>query len=369
MANVTWKIARRGNTQLPLMIVMALALVLVLLGKSQPGLFNRARTAMTDWMRPLLVAVHAPIVQFDRWAGSVDELFTVYRENLRLKEENARLRQWHNVAVVMQDRVQRYQALLHAVPDPQVDSVLARVIGRANRPFLATMILDAGSAANVKPGQAVVDSRGMIGRIYLAGSRTSWVILLTDLNSRIPVTIAPGNRQAIMVGDNSAMPMLDTLSQIVTLKPGDQVVSSGDGGLLPPGLPIGTVVEQGGKYRVALLADAATSEDVEILAFRKPPEQLPTSSELPAVAAGLPPATAITPSAGEPPAAPKVNASVAAPATAITPSAGEPPAVPKVNASVAAPAPKVKEPAPVALTPSTAPEASSSPAGQADEDR
>ena len=46
--------------------------------------------------------------------------------------------------------------------------------------------------------------RGMIGRIYLAGQRTSWVILLTDLNSRIPVTIAPGNVQAILAGDNSA---------------------------------------------------------------------------------------------------------------------------------------------------------------------
>ena len=60
-----------------------------------------------------------------------------------------------------------------------------------------------------------------------------------------------------MMGDNTAMPSLDTVSQIVTLHAGDQVVSSGDGGLLPPGLPIGTVVEQGGKCRVALLADAA----------------------------------------------------------------------------------------------------------------
>ena len=295
MANVTWKIARRGNTQLPLVIVTALALVLVLLGKAEPALFDRARMAITDGTRPLLSAAHAPIARFDRFVGSINELFTVYQENLRLKDENARLRQWRNVAVVMQDRVSRYQSLLHAVPDPGINSVLARVIGRANRPFLETMILDAGSSNNIKPGQAVVDSRGMIGRIYLAGSRTSWVIPLTDLNSRIPVTIAPGNRQAILVGDNTPMPSLDTLSQIVTLRPGDQVTSSGDGGLLPPGLPVGTVVEQGGHYRVALLADAGSSEDVEVLAFRKPPEQPPATAELPAVAAGLPPATA-TPS-------------------------------------------------------------------------
>ena len=329
MANGTWKISRRANAQLPLVIVMALALVLVLLGKAQSGLFDRARTVLTDVTLPILTVVHAPLVQFDRWTGSVDELFSVYQENLRLKDENARLRQWRNVAVVMQDRVSRYQSLLHAVPDLGINSVLARVIGRASRPFLETMILDAGSSNNIKPGQAVVDARGMIGRIYLAGSHTSWVILLTDLNSRIPVSVSPGNRQAIMVGDNTAMPSLDTLSQIVTLRAGDQIVSSGDGGLLPPGLPIGTVVEQDGKYRVALLADAATSEDVEVLAFRKPPEELPATVQLPSVAAGLPPATATPP------------------------------------APVAAAAPVVKAP-PVAVAP---PQPSASPGDQPDEDR
>jgi rod shape-determining protein MreC len=88
------------------------------------------------------------------------------------------------------------------------------------------------------------------------------------------------------------MPSLDTLSQLVTLHEGDQVVSSGDGGLLPPGLPIGTVVGKPGEYRVSLLADPAASEDVEVLGFRHPPETPPaaSASELPAVAAGLPPA-------------------------------------------------------------------------------
>ncbi|HWC62165.1 MAG TPA: rod shape-determining protein MreC, partial [Rhizomicrobium sp.] len=190
MAGNSWKIARRSNTQLPLVIVLALSMALVLLGRAQAGLFDHARTRLTDWLSPVLVTVHAPAQLFNRFVGSIDELFVVYRENLALKEENARLQQWRNVAVVMQGRVKHYQEMLHAVPDPAVDSVLARVIGRANRPFLQTMILDAGERSHVKPGEAVVDARGMLGRIYLSGDHTSWVILLTDLNSRIPVTIA-----------------------------------------------------------------------------------------------------------------------------------------------------------------------------------
>ena len=299
MANNSWKIARRSNAQLPLVIVLALAVALVLLGRAQSGLFDGARMKITDLMAPALESVHAPIHAFSRFTTSITELFSVYRENLALKDENARLRQWQNVAVVMQDRVHHYQDMLHAVPDPDVNTVLARVIGRASRPFLETMVLDAGESKGVKPGEAVVDARGMIGRIYLSGDHTSWVILLSDLNSRVPVTIASadGKRaslQAIMTGNNSAEPLLDTLSQSVTLRAGDQVVSSGDGGLLPPGLAIGTVVGGQGNYHVALLADAASSEDVEVLGFRLPAETPPatTTSQLPVVAAGLPPAIA-----------------------------------------------------------------------------
>jgi rod shape-determining protein MreC len=320
MANA-WKIARKSNAQLPLVIVSALAIVLVLLGKAQSGLFDRARTHVSDWMAPALSSVRAPVQAFDRWMGSVGEIFSVYEQNLKLKEENARLRQWRNAAIVLQGRVNRYQTLLHAVPDAKLNAVLARVIGRASRPFLETMILDAGAKNNAKPGQAVIDARGMIGRIYLTGQRTSWVILLTDLNSRIPVTIAgaaPGsaNVQATMVGDNTAFPILDMMSRLVSPHPGDQVISSGDGGFLPQGLPIGTVVSDGaGGWRVSLLADAASSQDVEILNFSTPPEALPTTAQLPVEAAGLKPQAPLpAPAPAAPPPAPVVKSPPVPPA-------------------------------------------------------
>ncbi len=312
MANA-WKIARKNSAQLPLLIVIALAVVLVLLGKAQIGLFDRARAHATDLMAPMLEKMRAPVAGFDRWIGSIGEIFSVYEQNLKLKEENARLRQWRNVAITLQGRMNRYQQLLHAVPDPQMNRVLARVIGRASRPFLQTMILDAGRGNKVLPGQAVMDARGMIGRIYLTGQRTSWVILLSDLNSRIPVTVAPRNVQAMMTGDNSGSPVLNLMSHTVTVHAGDQVTTSGDGGLLPAGLPVGTVMSDGaGGWRVALLADAAASQDVEILNFSKPPEAPPASAQLPAEAAGLkpqappPPATvAAAPVAPVAPAKPK----------------------------------------------------------------
>src|SRR6201986_843002 len=203
----------RGGYQLPLALLFALAVALVLIGKAQSSLFDRARARVTDWMAPELAWAHKPFDAVSAWWGGLSEGYRVYQENVQLKEENARLKQWQTVAIAAEARVKRYQLLLHAVPDAALSSVLAHVIGRAERPFLQTMILDAGKVNGVKPGQAVVDTRGMIGRIFLAGEHTSWVILLSDLNIRIPVTIEPWHAQAIGAGVIANAPPLETLAQ------------------------------------------------------------------------------------------------------------------------------------------------------------
>ena len=293
MGNGSWRISRsRGRAHLPLVVVAVLAVAVILFGKAETALFDRARTNVADWMRPTLSATRVPMQVVSRWMGSIGDIFFVYQENLRLKEENARLKQWHNTALILDERIKRYQLLLHAVPDPAMSSVVARVIGRANHPFLQTMILDAGRANGVQPGQAVIDQRGMIGRIYLTGERTSWVILLTDLNSRVPVAIEPNTDQAIMAGDNSPNPVIETLAHGVQLKADAQVVTSGDGDILPAGIPIGVVVPEGNGYRVALFADQSTAQDVEVVDFKLKVEHPPsvTQQELPVTAAGLPPA-------------------------------------------------------------------------------
>lgn len=284
----------RGKAHLPLVIVAVLALLVIVLGKVESTLFDKTRSGVIDGVRPLLTASYAPLEAVGRWFGSIGNIFVVYQENLKLKDEIARLKQWQNTAAVLNERIRRYQLLLRAVPDPALSSVVAKVIGRSNHPFLQTVILDAGSEASVKPGQAVIDQRGMIGRIYLTGKRTSWVILLTDLNSRIPVSVEPNTDQAIMSGDNSDMPLIETLARDVTLKEGAQVVSSGDGDLLPGGIPIGIVVKDGNHYRVRLFADQTTAQDVEIVDFKLKAEHPPASAqqELPVTAAGLAPATA-----------------------------------------------------------------------------
>ncbi|HEY1960995.1 MAG TPA: rod shape-determining protein MreC [Rhizomicrobium sp.] len=292
MANGTWRIARgRSSAQLPTALAGALAVLLLVAGRAHFVPFERARAAITDHTGPVLQAINAPVFAVTRWTSGMRHFFDIYSENLQLREDNARLLQWQSAAQTFQEQVRRYQVLLKAVPDPSYATATAKVIARSSQPFLETIVLNAGQQNGVKPGQAVIDARGLLGRIYIAGKRTAWVILLNDLNSRIPVAVRAARVEGILAGTNAAEPNLEALPQNVKLKAGQEVVTSGDGGLMPPGLPVGLLEQEGGAWKVALFADPSGADEVRVLGFRSPLEPMPkpTERDLPANVAGLPP--------------------------------------------------------------------------------
>jgi rod shape-determining protein MreC len=263
-----------------------LAIAIALLGRAQASIFDSARAKLSDITAPALLEVRAPLVAFQNWVESLGTVFTVYSENLELKRENAELRRWQEVALSLENRVRRYEQLLNAVPEEVMPSITARVIGESNRPFVKTMILNAGTEHGVRKGLAVADDRGLIGRIYLTGERTSWVILLTDLSSRVPVMIESSQRRAILAGDNTPTPALDLdlaggTATPDTAKPGDRVLSTGDGGLLPAGVPVGVVIEEGGDLRVALFA-ANAGDYVRVLEYGVPAPPTAAANSAPA---------------------------------------------------------------------------------------
>ena len=278
MALIGWRLprGRANSSHVSLAVCGVLALVIVLLGKAESGIFDGVRAKLTDWTAPILEGMREPLAGMQKWVSGIGDIFTVYEENVKLKQEVAELRKWQEVARQQQTRLQRYEILLKAVPDEELPSVQARVIGQSNRPFIKTMILNAGSTQGVKSGQAVIDDRGLIGRIYVTGASTSWVILLGDLNSRVPVTVSPSNRRAMLSGDNSTSPHLELDAGLTSIHSGDRVYSSGDGGLLPPGLPVGVVVEEGGAFQVALFADPDATDFVHVVDYSTPPQPAPS---------------------------------------------------------------------------------------------
>jgi rod shape-determining protein MreC len=148
-------------------------------------------------------------------------------------------------------------------------------------------LADAGAAQGVVEGNPVLSDHGLVGRVVGVGDQVSRVMLLTDVDSRLPVMIARTNGRAILTGDGGPNPRLAYLRTHDVLQEGDRILTSGDGGVAPRGLPVGTAVKGfDGAWRVTLDADAEPIDFVRILLFKDfsqvagplTPDQLPSTA-------------------------------------------------------------------------------------------
>ena len=123
------------------------------------------------------------------------------------------------------------------------DKILAKIIVDHESPFLKSIIINKGSKDNIKIGTNIYDQSYLVGRVIEVNFKTSRVLLLSDLNSNVPVTIAPQNIQAIVTGTG------DNYGQIKYIKDGlskeieeeSIIYTSGTGAIFKSGIPIGTV--------------------------------------------------------------------------------------------------------------------------------
>ncbi len=248
-------------------LLIAAAIAVMLAGRTDPRIFEEARIAVTDAVAPILDAVSQPIAAVDKLTANVIALRDVHQENQRLRLENERLLQWQAVARQLEIENQQLQSLL-AFQRPDVERfVTARVIGLGGT-FVRTVIISAGSQQGVRKGQVAVTGNGLIGRVSDVGSRSSRVLLLTDLNSRIPVMVERTRSRGILIGNNTMHPRLEYLSANSGVVPGDRVVTSGDGGAFPPGIPVGSVARMDAQgLEIDPFATATKLEFLRLLDF------------------------------------------------------------------------------------------------------
>jgi rod shape-determining protein MreC len=258
------------------LIVASIALLII--GRADVRLLEAVNTRISDALTPALEVVVQPINASRRLAETVGELVALRAENVRLREQNERLLEWQSVArqLALENAALR-QVLGAEVEDEHPTAVTARVVADAGGPFVHTVIVNAGADKGVAKDMAAVNERGLVGRVIEVGQRSARVLLLTDFNSRVPVMIEPSRDQAILAGDNSREPGLVFLPLNPRLSVGDRVVTSGRGGVLPPGLAVGVVSridEQ--KVAVAPLVDWDRLTYLRLLEYARvlPPEQL-----------------------------------------------------------------------------------------------
>jgi len=251
-----------------------------------------------------------------RWTGDVlgygrDYLFAA-SQNHQLRADLAATQSLKDDVLRLQAENDRLRALLGVRTNPPIPTQAARTVLDARGPFANTRIADAGADKGVIEGNPVLSEHGLVGRVIGVAAHASRIMLLTDLESRVPVMTPRTNGRALLTGDGGPSPKLDYLRTHDAPRVGDRVLTSGDGGVLPRGLPVGSVVHGwDGSWRVSLDSDAAPIDYVRILLFHDFSQVSAASALAPSV---LPPTvTGVqAPASSQPPSA------IAAPRNAVT---------------------------------------------------
>lgn len=261
-----------------------LAFALMMLGKAENVVVERARAGIADIAAPILDALSRPVATVSDFITQTGEMMHLREENMRLREENGRLRAWHGVATHLAAENEALRNLLNYVPPARGGFISARVVGDGGGPFVRSTLINSGARDGVAKGLAALNEEGLVGRVTDVGQRSARILLLTDFNSKIPVMLETSRDRAILAGDNSAQPQLSFLPPNSRPKVGERVVTSGHGGLLPAGLPVGVVLGmRDGQMRVQPFVNWDRLEYVRIVDFGPIPAPEASAADAPVI--------------------------------------------------------------------------------------
>lgn len=265
------------NIKVPLVWTAALTVVVAAIGcilllisdaRAQTSPYQPARSTVETVAGPVGGAFAAPV----RWFGSASDYvggyFFAISENRRLKRELAEMQGWRDDAIALKNINARYEAMLGIRTEPPIAMQTARSISDSRGPFSRARLIDSGSAKGIKVGNPVINEHGLVGRVVGASANVSRLLLLTDVASRTPVLIDRTDARALLTGDGSDNPRLEFVRGAGSVQAGDRILSSGDGGGFPRGVPIGVAAKGiDGTWRVKLFSDRGAIDYVRVMLF------------------------------------------------------------------------------------------------------
>ena len=227
---------------------------------------ERFRAKVVDRVVPSFDWAMAPVTGAVNLIRDFQSYQRIVQQNQELRRELQQMKAWKEAALQLEQENARLLDLNNVRLDPRLTYITGVVMADSGSPFRQSVLLNVGHRDGIVDGWATMDGIGLVGRIAGVGQSTARVILLTDTSSRIPATIQPSGQSAIIMGDNTIAPLVSFLENPDMVRPGDRVISSGDGGVFPAGLLIGQVaMDPGGRLRVRLAADYERLEYLRVL--------------------------------------------------------------------------------------------------------
>ena len=226
--------------------VIATGVLLLLIARVNPGQGAALRGAALDAVMPMWSVVRAPLDAIHRGTDAMSDYFGAVSRNRALTVELAANRTTLERARALATANAQLKGLLRVVEPHTRLVATARIAGASTGGTLRSAVISAGRDDGVRPGQPVRAAAGLVGRTIEAGDHAARVLLLTDPASRVPVIVERTGQPALLVGANA--PLLEIRDRVGAeepLRPGDRLVTSGDGGVFAPGIPVAIVVRTG----------------------------------------------------------------------------------------------------------------------------
>ncbi|MBB4633629.1 rod shape-determining protein MreC [Sphingosinicella soli] len=264
---------------------VAIAAMLLVLSRASPDRYSALRSSAADLVAPLWAAVLVPLAEVQAAAGSVADYFNAV-EKVRLLEGRDRMYEIERERHLQALHENRELKKLLKVSEPERERIgVFAISGSSTGAYVRYALISGGARDGIEPGQPVFAASGLIGRTVDVGNRATRVMLITDVSSRVPVRVVRTGLPALLIGKN--LPLLDIdLSgpSNAVVRVGDRLVTSGDGGLFPPGLPVATVARISGDMPEA--RPTATPDGLEYVIVERPymppillPEEQPQERE------------------------------------------------------------------------------------------
>ena len=238
-----------------LFFLVFFSIILIFVEKIDTKPLSYTRSFIKDGIYRVSQLASYPGKSFKNSINFIEQHINLNKEYKVLKKENEILKS----KIVQDEFLNLENSQLKKLIDEQVASqsnlVSSRVIIDKQSPYLNSFIINSGSNKNIKNGMTVLDGKYFIGRIVDVNFFSSRVLLVSDLNSRIPAIIEPGGIHAILYGHGSSNATLEYLPENHKIKKDDKVYTSGKEGVFAPGVPIGTVLINDAQVEVLLFSD------------------------------------------------------------------------------------------------------------------
>lgn len=228
-------------------VIILLGFLLIVIGKADIFTVRSARIGISSIFAPFFDVVAAPIRAVEATFEGMRTVASLRVETLRIKAENARLKRWQRRAEILESENRQLRTVLGAVVPANRQTVTARAVAAPGSSFSHTLLIAHGTDEHIQRGDPVVTADGLVGYIVEVSGRYSWVLLISDVNSRIPVILSSSSWPGLAIGQNTGILELSFLPLEAEPKENELVITSGHGDVLPAGLPVGRVVGGSGR--------------------------------------------------------------------------------------------------------------------------